>query len=46
MEERHPLAVGNTAPDFELPTSRGNYRRLSDLLAGGFCLLVFYRGHW
>jgi len=46
MEEQHPLAIGETVPDIALPDSDGHPRRLSDLAAGGLCVIVFYRGHW
>lgn len=36
-----PLAVGSTAPDFELEDSSGARHALS-----GPALVVFYRGHW
>ena len=37
------LAVGDVAPDFELDSTRGRIR-LSECLAGGPLLLVFYPG--
>lgn len=40
------IAVGQTAPDFELPAhARGNFS-LDALLVKGEVLLVFYRGGW
>ena len=46
VDERQVPAVGETAPDFELADSTGVTRRLSDLIAGGAGVVVFYRGHW
>ncbi|HKN14489.1 MAG TPA: hypothetical protein VJX68_14960 [Candidatus Binatus sp.] len=46
MDERHIPAVGETAPEFALADSTGVVRQLDDLIAGGMCVLVFYRGHW
>ena len=40
------LGVGDTAPDFRLPDARGGEVALSDLLARGPVVLVFYRGAW
>ncbi len=40
------LKVGETAPDFTLPNANGREVRLSDLLAQGPVVLVFYRGAW
>jgi hypothetical protein len=40
------LAVGATAPDFELPATTGR-AHLADVLARGErALLIFYRGDW
>jgi thioredoxin-dependent peroxiredoxin len=39
-------ATGEAAPDFELPESTGASRRLSELVAEGPVVLLFYRGHW
>jgi peroxiredoxin len=36
----------DTAIDFELPDERERRWRLSDKLASGPVLLVFYRGDW
>jgi thioredoxin-dependent peroxiredoxin len=38
--------LGQIAPDFELPDSTGALRRLSQLVASGPLVLLFYRGHW
>jgi peroxiredoxin len=40
------LQVGQIAPDFELPDSTGAARHLSELVADGPLILLFYRGHW
>jgi len=41
----HPIA-GIVVTDFELPDSSGTMRRLSEMVAGGPLVLLFYRGHW
>jgi peroxiredoxin len=46
MDERKTPKVGDRAPDFALADSTGVTRRLDDLVAGGMCVVVFYRGHW
>jgi peroxiredoxin len=40
------LRVGEPAPDFVLPNANGREVRLTDLLAQGPVVLVFYRGAW
>ena len=40
------LASGDRAPDFELPTNRGDQRSLAEYLARGPVLLAFHRGTW
>lgn len=40
------LQVGQLAPDFTLPDAEGRPLRLSDQLARGPVILVFYRGAW
>ena len=40
------LAVGQSAPDFELPATIGERWRLSARPEGNSAVLVFYRGHW
>lgn len=40
------LHVGDRAPDFTLPTQRGEPLALHDVLAKGPILLVFHRGTW
>ncbi|WOX23027.1 peroxiredoxin-like family protein [Streptomyces solicathayae] len=42
----HALAVGASAPWFELPTATGGSVALDDLLAEGPVVLTFYRGAW
>ncbi|MEU8525174.1 peroxiredoxin-like family protein [Streptomyces sp. NPDC048629] len=42
----HALAVGASAPRFELPTATGGSVALDDLLAEGPVVLTFYRGAW
>jgi peroxiredoxin len=44
-EEKTP-AVGEIAPDFELPDSNGTPESLSRLVATGPRIFIFYRGHW
>ncbi len=39
-------AVGDKAPEFELPDSSGESRTLKNLLGDGKLLLVFFRGLW
>jgi hypothetical protein len=46
MDERQIPSVGEKAPGFALADSTGVVRRLDDLVAGGMCVVVFYRGHW
>jgi peroxiredoxin len=38
--------VPSVAPPFDLPTGRGEKRRLSELLAHSRVLLIFHRGTW
>lgn len=38
--------VGETFPDFSLPTLEGGYRRLGDLLTDGPLIINFSRGRW
>jgi peroxiredoxin len=40
------LKVGDKAPDFALPNGDGRLVKLSDYLARGPVVLVFYRGFW
>jgi peroxiredoxin len=40
------LAVGDTAPMFELPDSNGQMVKLADVLANGPAVVSFYRGAW
>ena len=46
MDERQIPEVGESAPEFELADSTGVVRRLSEIVSGGFGVVVFYRGHW
>ncbi|MGA9721706.1 MAG: hypothetical protein WBQ86_04575 [Candidatus Binatus sp.] len=46
MDESKIPSVGDRAPEFALVDSTGIVRRLDDLIAGGACVVVFYRGHW
>ena len=39
-------AQGEQAPDFELTNHLGETTRLSDVLAEGPVVLMFYRGFW
>ena len=40
-----PLAVGSSAPDFELTAAGGRQQRLSELLKTGPVALFFYPGN-
>jgi len=40
------IAIGQVAPDFELPDPKGNLQLLSDLLVNGPVVVTFYRGSW
>lgn len=40
------IDVGDTAPDFVLPSATGDKVRLADRLAAGSVVVVFYRGAW
>ena len=40
------LKTGESAPDFTLPTNRGDQRSLAEYLARGPVLLAFHRGTW
>jgi polyisoprenoid-binding protein YceI/peroxiredoxin len=40
------LKVGDVAPDFSLPDAKGRTTTLSELLAKGPVVVVFYRGQW
>ncbi len=37
---------GEIAPDFELPDSTRQPRRLADLISQQILVLLFYRGYW
>lgn len=40
------IAVGEKAPDFELPSVEGAKVKLSELTKSSWVLLTFYRGGW
>ena len=40
------LAPGDQAPDFTLPSNRGDLQSLHGYLARGHVVLVFHRGTW
>jgi len=40
------IKAGDTAPDFTLPTNRGDLRSLQSYVARGPVLLAFHRGTW
>ena len=42
----HPLETGDAAPDFMLQAAGGGEHRLSDYIARGPVLLLFFRGGW
>ena len=47
LETRKPAKqTAALAPEFELPDSSGEVHRLSDLIAEGPAVVVFYRGYW
>ena len=50
LEKQYPnplkLAVGDTAPLFELPNATGKHVSLKDSVVHGNVVLVFYRGTW
>jgi peroxiredoxin len=45
-EAPNRVAVGDTAPDFTLPSRAGEPVTLSDYRGAATILLVCYRGHW
>ena len=40
------LAVGDTAPEFELENTEGELIRSKDILGNHLMVLTFYRGKW
>ena len=40
------LRIGDTAPDFELENTRGEWIRSKDILKNCLMVLTFYRGKW
>ncbi|MFZ1889430.1 MAG: hypothetical protein WAU33_15490 [Candidatus Binataceae bacterium] len=45
-EQQHSPSIGDTVADIALSDTDGKSRRLGEFAAGGFCVVVFYRGHW
>ena len=41
-----PLTVGSAAPEFALSDTEGQTWRLSEMIADGPAVVVFYRGYW
>jgi peroxiredoxin len=41
-----PVETAALAPEFELNDTSGATHRLSDLIADGPAVVVFYRGYW
>jgi peroxiredoxin len=46
LNRSETLGPGDLAPDFTLPSNRGDAQSLHDYLARGPVLLVFHRGTW
>ena len=46
LRESTTLKPGDRAPDFTLPSNRGDLQSLGRYLAHGPVLLVFHRGTW
>ena len=47
IDDTELLAVGQTVPDFSLTDFSGTREvALSQLIAGGPAVILFYRGHW
>jgi peroxiredoxin len=46
MAEFTTPAIGESAPDFELPDSQGAPHRLSEIVAARPLVLLFFRGPW
>ena len=40
------LTVGDTAPEFKLENTRGEWIRSKDILSDHLMVLTFYRGKW
>jgi hypothetical protein len=40
------LTVGDTAPEFDLKNTRGEWVRSTDILSNRLMVLTFYRGKW
>ncbi|MEZ6080436.1 MAG: peroxiredoxin family protein [Pirellulaceae bacterium] len=45
-DSKDAIAVGQPAPDFVLPSAKGESIELSALLTGGPVVIVFYRSSW
>lgn len=46
MSEGATPKAGDVAPEFEVLDSTGATRHMSELVAAGPVILLFYRGHW
>ena len=46
LRQSTTLKVGDAAPDFTLPSNRGDQQSLTQYLGRGPLLLAFHRGTW
>lgn len=46
LKSRHPIGIGDTAPEFSLADQHGKHVSLRAALADGPVVLMFYRGGW
>ena len=46
LRQSTTLRPGDAAPDFTLPSNRGDLQSLTDYVAKGPVLLAFHRGTW
>jgi peroxiredoxin len=46
QKETTTLKVGDQAPDFSLPSNRGDVQSLGQYVGRGPVLLAFHRGTW
>jgi len=46
MDENPTPAVGAIAPAITLEDTDRRVRGLDEIAAAGYCVVVFYRGHW
>jgi peroxiredoxin len=46
LRQSTTLRAGDRAPDFTLPSNRGDLQSLAHYLAKGPVLLAFHRGTW